>query len=299
MSLSRKPQPTARAAFTLLELLVVIAIIAVLIGLTLPAVQRVRDAANRTECANNLKQIGLALHQYNDVQKRLPPGCSYRNGADPDPHMTWMTRLLPYLEQQSLWQEALQAFAQEKFFENPPHLPILGHMLPVFTCPADSRTLEPWDFGSFQVALTSYQGVEGTNQFSHDGVLYLDSRIRLTDVIDGTSNTLAVGERPPSADYRFGWWYAGWGQLKDGSADSVLGVHELNVSTQQCSPGPYQFSPGKVDNQCDVFHYWSLHRGGANFLMVDGSVHFLRYDAAPLMPALATRAGGEVVSLPD
>ncbi|HEV2947513.1 MAG TPA: H-X9-DG-CTERM domain-containing protein [Gemmataceae bacterium] len=67
----------------------------------------------------------------------------------------------------------------------------------------------------------------------------------------------------------------------------------------KCPPGPYEFGPGKVDNQCDVFHYWSLHRGGANFLMVDGSVHFIHYSAAPLMPALATRSGREVVSLPD
>jgi prepilin-type processing-associated H-X9-DG protein len=218
------------------------------------------------------------------------------------PHVTWMTRLLPYLEQEALWKEAVAAFAQNKFFETSPHFAILGQVIPVFTCPADPRTSEIVSVLDFAVAPTAYQGIEGTNQFEHDGVLYLDSKVRFTDVIDGTSNTLMVGERPPSADGLIGWWYAGWGQEKDGSADSVLGVNELNkysLTRGICPPGPYEFSPGKVDNQCDVFHYWSLHRGGANFLMVDGSVHFIGYNAAPLMPALATRNGREGVSLPD
>ncbi len=290
-------------AFTLLELLVVMAIIGVLIALTLAAVQRARGAADRVECANHLKQIGIALHAYHGIHSRLPPGCSYQNGADQMPHVTWMTRLLPYLEQHALWDEAVEAFKQNKFFETPPHYPILGQIIPVFTCPADSRSLEPLVFRlGFEVAPTAYQGVEGTNQYKHDGVLYLDSKVRFPDVSDGTSNTLMVGERPPSADKAMGWWYAGWGQDKDGSADSVLGLNEMNSysGTQgSCPPGPYQYGPGNIDNQCEVFHYWSLHSGGANFLMVDGSVHFLRYDAAPLMPALATRNGREVVALPD
>jgi prepilin-type processing-associated H-X9-DG protein len=253
---------------------------------------------------NHLKQIGLALHNYHDLHSRLPPGCSYLNGKDPYPHMSWMTRLLPYLEQQALWDQAVAAFEQNKFFETPPHSTILGQILPIFTCPADPRTSEPLFLAQvgLDVAPTAYQGIEGTNQFKRDGVLYLDSRIRFASVLDGTSNTLMVGERPPSADKRIGWWYAGWGQEKDGSADSVLGVNELNTyaGTQgSCPPGPYQFGPGTIDNQCDVFHYWSLHPGGANFLFVDGSVHFLSYDAVGIMPALATRAGGEPVSLSD
>jgi prepilin-type processing-associated H-X9-DG protein len=144
--------------------------------------------------------------------------------------------------------------------------------------------------------------VEGTDQFRHDGLLYLDSRLRFAAIRDGTSTTLMVGERPPSADKSLGWWYAGWGQQKNGSADSVLGVQELNTSpkTQKiCPPGPYDFRPGNLDNPCDAFHFWSLHPGGAHFLFADGSVHFLRYSVAPLMPALATRAGGETVTLPD
>src|SRR5207253_1385089 len=113
-----------------------------------------------------------------------------------------------------------------------------------------------------------------------DGVLYLDSHVRWADITDGTSNTLLVGERPPSSDHRYGWWYAGWGQLKTGSAEMVLGVKELrdDPKYEACSPGPYTFQAGGGGNDCDTFHFWSLHLGtGANFLFADGSVRFLHY----------------------
>jgi prepilin-type processing-associated H-X9-DG protein len=278
---------------------VVIAIIAVLLGLVLPAVQKVREAASRIKCQNNLRQIGLALHQYHDAQAAFPPGCSYRNGTDPQPHMSWLTRLLPYVEQEALWHQSLRAFQQERFFQKGPHLAITGVVIPYYACPTDARTSQSSSVnglgGSFQVAFTSYLGVGGTDRTHNDGILYLDSRIRLTDITDGTSNTLAVGERPPSANLNFGWWYAGWGQAKDGSVDMVLGVRERNVSSAGCSLGPYEFRPGRVSNQCDAFHFWSLHSGGAHFLFADGSVHFLNYSARPLMTALATRAGGDTI----
>ena len=98
-----------------------------------------------------------------------------------------------------------------------------------------------------------------------------------------------------------GWWYAGWGQAQSGSVDIVLGVSEVNSgdgflgAAANCWRGPYFFSPGSVQNMCDPFHFWSLHPGGANFLFCDGSIRFLAYAQAPIMSALATRAGGEVV----
>ncbi|HEV3145441.1 MAG TPA: DUF1559 domain-containing protein [Gemmataceae bacterium] len=291
----------SRAGFTLVELLVVIAIIAVLIGLLLPAVQKIREAAARTKCQNNIKQLALAAHNYHDGYNYLPAGCSYQNGRDPFPHMGWETRLLPFIEQEALWQQAVAAFKQAPFFETPPHFPILGRNTTIFLCPSDARSQLPHDFILFQAAFTDYLGVWGTNHRQTDGVLYLDSSTRLLQITDGTSNTLMIGERPPSADFNLGWWYAGWGQSKDGSAEMVLGVRELNDHRRYqatCPPGPYYFLPGSDSNVCDLFHFWSHHPGGANFAFADGSVRFLSYSADPIMPALATREGGEPVSPP-
>jgi prepilin-type processing-associated H-X9-DG protein/prepilin-type N-terminal cleavage/methylation domain-containing protein len=291
----------ARPAYTLIEVLVVIAIIATLVGLLIPAVQKIRSYAQRLSCGNNLRQLGLALHQYHDAVGSLPAGCSFQQGKDPYPSMSWMTKLLPFVEQDALWEEALAAFAQNRFFETPPHFEILGHQMSLYVCPADPASASPADLIAFHVAFTDYLGVEGRDLNSKDGVLFLDSRVRFGDVTDGMSNTLLVGERPPSSDQDFGWWYAGWGQMQTGSADMTLGVRELRVHPNYtaCPSGPYEFRAGSINDVCDAFHFWSWHPGGANFLFVDGSIHFLRYDDNPLMPALATRAGGEVVTVPD
>ncbi len=156
----------------------------------------------------------------------------------------------------------------------------------------------------FYVAFTSYLGISGQNQGSKDGMLFQNSRTRLEDATDGTSNTLLVGERPPSADFQFGWWYAGVGFHFSGAGDTILGVRETNLppivpGAQKCPPGAYPFMPGSFSNECDMFHFWSPHPGGANFLFADGSVRLLSYSANAILPALASRAGGEVVTVPD
>ncbi len=291
-----------RRAFTLIELLVVIAIVAVLLGLLLPAVQKVRAAASRLQCTNNLKQLGLALHGYHDSRSVLPPGVTSNRRGEAFPRMTWLTRLLPFIEQDALWRLALGAYDFERVpFHNPPHI---AFSIPVrgFACPDDSRTLTVQNtHRGFRPALTSYVGVLGTSFDRSEGILSLDSRVRLTDITDGTSSTLMVGERPPSADFWYGWWYAGVGQMGTGSGDMLLGVRERNVGgtyVAPCPRGPYHFGPGRTTEQCDLFHFWSLHAGGAHFLFADGSVHFLAYSADPLLPALATRAGGEIAELP-
>jgi prepilin-type processing-associated H-X9-DG protein len=291
-----------RKAATLIELLVVIAIVGTVLSILLPAVLKARAASVALQCRNNLRQIVLALHNHHSVHSSFPPGVSVQSGRAHYPFMSWIARLLPFLENEVLWREIIGAYELDPNFL---HLPPHDHratVVPTFGCPADRRVLYPsTQLGAFQAAFTSYLGVSGRNCEQNDGTLYADSRTRLADILDGASNTLIVGERPPSADEILGWWYAGWGQSQDGSADMVLGVAELNVSTYGpgCERGPYQLSQGDISNQCDAFHFWSLHSGGANFAFADGSVRLLNYSAAPIMIALASRAGGEVVVMPD
>ena len=294
-------RPTPRSAFSLIEVLVVIAIVAVLIGLTLSAVQRVRAAAARTQCQNNLRQLGLAHHLYHHSHGRLPPGVATPVSRDPYPFMSWHTRLLPYLEQTALWDEAVAAFQSNPDFTRPPEHPGASRALPVFGCPTDLRALSPQVLRSGRPrGLTSYLGIAGNRAVLQDGVLFTDSSVRLADITDGTANTLLLGERPPSANMVLGWWYAGWGQDRDGDGDMLLGVRAKNQGgyAPECPVGPYQFQPGDFKNQCDAFHFWSPHPGGANFAFADGSVHFLTYSADSILPALATRSGGEVAEIP-
>jgi prepilin-type processing-associated H-X9-DG protein len=176
------------------------------------------------------------------------------------------------------------------------------------------------------LAGTNYLGVSGTNAEARDGLFTANRSVRLQDVLDGTSQTLLVGERgfrkgaleviDTSEDIdnlRFGNWFSAIGQ-RNGSVGVVLGTREVNYNTLQrhlawerdCPPGPYRFGPprrtrdvtGSIREECDLFQFWSYHPGGANFLYGDGSVHFLAYGADAVLPALATRAGGEVVMLP-
>jgi prepilin-type N-terminal cleavage/methylation domain-containing protein/prepilin-type processing-associated H-X9-DG protein len=313
-----------RAGFTLIELLVVIAIIGILIALLLPAVQKVRAAANRTKCQNGLKNLGLALHNYHDTDGMLPPGLDDTgrppNGTNVYWYWSWMARLLPYIEQDNLYQTA-----KTWSMNDSAHYPwndsnlALHTPMPMYQCPADDRTLIASNVTETQkgvtstvdVAFTTFLGVSGIRTFGligqskQEGIFYKDSKTKFSDVIDGLSNTLMVGERPPSKDLVYGWWFAGAGQTDyggnyTGSSDVVLGMNEYNTSGDpSCSRGPYRFMAGDLQNNCDQFHFWSLHEGGANFLMGDGSIHFITYSVSdPVMQALATRAGGEPVELP-
>lgn len=133
-------------------------------------------------------------------------------------------------------------------------------------------------------------------------MLYVDSKTRFRDVIDGLSNTLLVGERPPSADYWYGWWYAGRATIEDGAMDCTMGVNELNRTPiplsflDSCAVGPHLFRRGTRDNQCDVLHYWSHHPNGASFATVDGSVHWLSYSIDnDVLVGLSTRNGNEPI----
>jgi prepilin-type processing-associated H-X9-DG protein/prepilin-type N-terminal cleavage/methylation domain-containing protein len=300
----------ARRAFGLVELLVVLAIIAFLIGLLLPAVQSVRSSAQRMQCQARLRDLGMALHAHHNSSSRLPPGIRVIDSTEPYLFQNWPAQLLPNLDQSALWQATLYAYAAER--SDPFHPPHAGYRTVVasFVCPADARLLQlPPEVKDRSIgAALSYLGSNGTNLIANDGVLYRDSKTRWSDVTDGLSNTLAVGERPPPADRRFGTWYAGGGQIAapfiTGSADSVLGVREIHAYLDEaydsrCPRGPYRYIHGSLSRTCDVFHFWSFHNGGGNFLFCDGSVRVLKYTADPILPELATRAGGESVNLPD
>lgn len=294
-----------RGGITLIELLIVFAIVAVLLGLLLPAVEKIRESASRLKCQNSLMQLVLALHQYHDVRNSLPPG--HRSSSNPDrmSQSGWTLSILPYIEQPALYANALAAYRIDPIpFHNPPHTG-LSKPVPLFACFSDARTPGPAVSQRTHelVAFTSYLGVSGRDYSTHDGVLYQDSQVRFNSITDGLSNTLMLGERPPSADLQFGWWYSGIGQLYTGSADLVLGVREQNklpiLAGSPCGPGAYPYGPGRFNDPCSTFHFWSPHPGGGNFACVDGSVHFLSYAVDPFLPALASRAGGEVAELPD
>lgn len=287
-----------RAAVTLLELLVVIAIVALLVGMLLPAVQNVRAAAARSRCQNNLKQIGLAFHQYHSNYEAFPAGVTDKRAY---PWVSWRVFLLPLLEQAALWQQIEADFLrQRQWWLNPRH-PAEAETPALFRCPSESVGTLLVQPENASIGFSPYLGVSGVSSGDRAGLLYFNSRVRFGDVVDGTSTTLFVGERPPSQDTRFGWWYAGTGQKLDGSMDMFMGVLDLRTTfrSPMCPPGPYAFSAGSDKNPCDMFHFWSKHPGGANFLLVDGSVHLLRYAADAVLPDLATRAGGETASVPD
>jgi prepilin-type N-terminal cleavage/methylation domain-containing protein len=311
----------SRQGFTLIELLVVIAIIAILIGLLLPAVQKVRDAAARTQCANNLKQMGLAMHNYHDVNQRFPSGtlAGVYSLSGAHCYWSWMTQLLPYVEQQNVWNaadawgrggspSAYQWWPWGNFWTAPttPANPVLGVKIKTWECPADPRSelIAPIDMSGGgdiqQVAFTGYLGVAGVSgAFGSpmNGILDYGETRRFADITDGTSNTLMIGERPPSTDLEYGWWFAGAGYDGSSIGDTLLGAREYGYAASRgCPASKVGFQPGSLNNACDQVHFWSLHTGGGNFIMGDGSVRFYSYSMNSVLPQLCTRNGGEVVN---
>ena len=254
--------------------------------------------------------MATGLMNYESSHGRLPIGLrSFEGditggaGADEYYGMSWITRILPFIEQNTLWEQAVEDYGHSP-------IPFNSHrgmqtVLNAVSCPSDPVVGElHWTHQNYLVASTDYLGVSGTNYQTRDGVFTFDEPIRLAEIADGQSNTLLIGERPPSPDFWYGWWYAtGSGSVSTG--DVALGVAELNpamsggVSTylEDCPAGPYMYSRGN-NEQCDALHYWSHHPGGANFALADGSVRLIPYSiSSTTLQALATRAGSEPVSL--
>jgi prepilin-type N-terminal cleavage/methylation domain-containing protein/prepilin-type processing-associated H-X9-DG protein len=324
----------SQRAFTLIELLVVIAIIAILIGLLLPAVQKVREAANRTQCRNNLKQIGLALHSYHDRISSFPPGYISTVGSkgpndDKGPGWGWAALILPDLEQDNIHRQ----IKFDKDIKEPANKAMRMMSLPVFLCPSDggpaiftvdvlddptpdySTPLRDASGSPVQVAHSNYVGMFGQPEITPDpgflsreperglpfrGMFYRNSKVRIADVSDGTSNTLFVGER--SSNLAFATWTGAvtGGQVppRPSSSFGPEGAPVLILGhTGDASDVP-PHTPNSPVNHVDDF--WSRHPQGVNFLFVDGSVRNINDSINPqVWWALGTRAGGETVELPE
>jgi prepilin-type N-terminal cleavage/methylation domain-containing protein len=307
---------TRRRGFTLIELLVVIAIIAILIGLLVPAVQKVREAAARTQCQNNLKQIGLALHAYHDAYKRLPPGgmtVPNRTAATSEAGLSFHVLILPFVEQGNL---AVQ-FDPTKGFRQAPNVQLGLLSVPIYLCPstdlvkstsASEKSGSSPLGGRFSLVdfpwTTHYLGNSGPKNgtvyavekgsstnggLATQGVLFRDSKIRLPDIIDGTSNTFLVGEMSFTA-------------TRDGYRTYIRGCNSdagnpACASTRNVTYPPNSFPYNGSSGFQDI-SFGSNHTSGANFLLSDGSVRFISNNVDFTMyQRAASRNGGEVVTL--
>jgi prepilin-type processing-associated H-X9-DG protein len=292
-----------RAGATLAEVLVVVAVVGVLIGLTVSAVQQVRAAAGRSGCQNSLRQVSLGLHAFHAAHGRLPPWPA----ATPDVVLGWMAVILPQVGEEPLYQAAeLARRADPRPLNNPPHAG-LAAVVRAFTCPADGRLSAP---GTDAVGTTagypSFVGIAGAfvgaERVARAGMLGPGPGVRLSDAADGTSTTLRLGERPPPGNFQAGWWYPGLyadGEGRRGPNHHLYLNGGLLFAGDPCLLSGRAIGPGRLDNPCDRFHLWSLHPGGANLAFADGGVRFARFSAGPLLPALASRAGGEPGVLPE
>ena len=286
-----------RFGFTLIELLVVIAIIAILIALLVPAVQKVREAAARTQCQNNLKQIALALHNFHDTNKKLPPP---RGDLQSPLQITvftvyggWMCSIMSFAEQDNLY-KAIKPFTQPAplgFFNN------YEKPINIYRCPSDPRGVDETPNGG---NMTNYLGVTGADTSStaqingpSNGIFNINSKgMTLVSITDGTSNTLMVGERPPAKDKFWGWW-----SVSD--YDCLLSTNQLYSFYGGCT-FPGIFRPDNLNGTCGggTNHFWSHHTNGANWALGDASVRFMSYSSQPITIPMATRDGNEVFT-PD
>jgi prepilin-type N-terminal cleavage/methylation domain-containing protein/prepilin-type processing-associated H-X9-DG protein len=287
-----------RRGFTLVEVLVVIAIIATLVGLLVPAVQRVREAANRVKCANNLKQLGLALHQFHDGHGKFPPG--QVQGPYPEAGVCWSTQhgwavfILPYIEQQQLW----ALYRLDVNLYEPLNQDVVARPLKIFQCPSVPQEDRYYTGGVFAKNGTKGACGDYAPTFQVDpalatgdswGVLVPNSMTPMTAITDGTAYTLLLAEDAGRAQlWQAGRAIAGADQAVNGGP--WAGYHAGVI----LRPGPCAIN---CSNDHEVY---SFHPGGANAVFADGHVQFLGAGLGiRTLAALITRAGGEVVAAGD
>jgi prepilin-type N-terminal cleavage/methylation domain-containing protein len=308
----RPPTNDRRGGFTLVELLVVIAVIGLLVALLLPAVQAAREAGRRAQCINNLRQMGLGMHNHHDVHRNFPfggAGVDLRIPANrPLNCLSWGAAILPGIEQQPLFNQ----IDQNETYLHADNVAPGQTLLPVFLCPTTpgGDTHKPngdEQSSPIRYAVTHYGGNNGERSLrcypatncqnnypgSNEGrgVLLLSSQRRLgmKDVTDGTSHTILIGEAP---DGLHSIWI-GHKNFFDQSAP-ISERTSVSPTWQACAP-VLASKPGRF---CDFGQeFGSYHTGGAQFLLVDGSAHFVASNVAPaIVAALLSRSGGEVVS---
>ena len=288
-----------RRGFTLIELLVVIAIIAVLIALLLPAVQQAREAARRTQCKNNLKQVGLALHNYHDNFGALPPGWVGVTGGASDIYGVnawgWAARILPQIDQGPLYNQINFNVKMEAVENATQRVTSLS----AYRCPSDTGPGNKWTIQSssgtnlVDLAVANYVGVFGISDIDNcvgtpnspclgEGAFFQNSKILFRDFSDGLSNTIVVGEHKTRRDSGFNWTSTWAGVVTNG--DNAI-VRIL---------GTTDHTPNAPANHIDDFS--SYHVGGAHFVLGDGSVRFVSTNIdLGVYQHLATRSAGDIV----